>query len=244
MKTTFALAVLLSVCPVLAQPAGHPERTISVNGEAEVKVVPDQAIISVGVEVRSQVLVEARREHDKRVRAIRAAVAKLGVADADFQTDFVQLGMQYLEDGITPKYYYTRKSIGMVVRDIQRLEDVLSAAVDAGATHIHGVELETTKLREFRDQARALAVQAATAKARDMAAAAGMSVIGGPTHISSAQYGARSWYGSGWGGRHGGMMTQNVVIDGGDSGTGSAQGALGLGRISVTATVSIQFRIQ
>jgi hypothetical protein len=34
-----------------------------------------------------------------------------------------------------------------------------------------------------------------------MSAAAGMKVLGGPTGISSTQYGGRSWYGSGWGAR-------------------------------------------
>ena len=62
----------------------------------------------------------------------------------------------------------------VVLRNIQRMEQTLSAAVNAGAAHIHGVEFETTKRREFRDQARALAVKAATEKARDMALAAGM----------------------------------------------------------------------
>ncbi len=150
--------------------------------------------------------------------------------------------MQYANDEITSKYYYTRKSIVLVLRDVNRMEAVLAAAVDAGATHIHGVEFETTKLREFRDRVRGLAVKAATEKTSDMAAAAGLNVIGGPIGIYSAQYGGRSWYGNGWGGSHG-MMAQNVFVDSG-SGRGEAQGTVALGLISVTASVSMQFRIQ
>jgi uncharacterized protein YggE len=237
MKTLFVLLTVLAAWPV------HAEQTISVTGDAEIKVVPDQVVMFLGVEVHSKTLDEARRENDRRVSSVRAAVVKLGVQEGDIQTDFIQLGMAYEPDGITPKFYYTRKSIVLVSRNIQRMEQTLSAAVNAGATHIHGVEFETTKLREYRDQARAIAVKAATEKARDMSAAAGMKVLGGPTGISSAQYGGRSWYGSGWGMGSNGMMSQNVDVNGG-SAPGTAESSVALGRISVTATVSVEFRMQ
>jgi uncharacterized protein len=236
MKTTLAIVILLAAC------SASDGQTINVSGDAEIKVAPDQVVISLGVEVHAKVLDEARVENDKRVVSIQAAVRRQGVEEKDIQTDFIQLGMQYANDEITPKYYYTRKSIVVVLRDVNRMEEVLAAAVDAGATHIHGVEFETTKLRELRDRARGLAVKAATEKAGDMAAAAGLKVVGGPIGIYSAQYGGRSWYGNGWGGSHG-MMAQNVVVDWG-SGSGGSQGTVALGLISVTASVSMQFHIQ
>jgi hypothetical protein len=69
-----------------------------------------------------------------------------------------------------------------------------------------------------------------------------MKVVGGPTGINAEHYGGRSWYGGWWGGRSSGMMSQNVSVD---SGAGSGgQGTVALGRISVTAGVSMQFKIQ
>jgi uncharacterized protein YggE len=171
-----------------------------------------------------------------------SAARGMGIQEKDVQTDFIQLGMEYENDGVTPRYYYTRKSIVLVLHDAARMETVLAAAVDAGATHIHGVEFQTTKLREFRDKARALAVHAASEKASDMAAAAGLKVLGGPVSISSAQYGGGSWYGNGWGGSHG-MMSQNMYQGAGSSG-GGPQGTVALGQISVTATVGMEFRLQ
>jgi uncharacterized protein YggE len=227
---------------LLAACSARGEQTINVSGDAEIKVAPDQVVISLGVEVHAKSLDDARQENDKRVRSIRAAAGRMGIEEKDIQTDFIQLGMQYGNDGITPSYYYTRKSIVLVLHDVNKMEAVLAGAVDAGATHIHGVEFETSKVREFRDRARALAVKAATEKARDMAAAAGLKVVGGPIGISASQFGGRSWYGSGWGGYHG-MMAQNVSVDSG-SGLGDAQGTVALGRISVTASVSMQFRIE
>ena len=239
MKLTLALSLAFAAFSLPAQQTA--QQTIAVTGDAEIKVVPDQVVLSLGVEVHSKILSEARRENDSRVRQVREAVLQHGVEARDVQTDFIQLGMQYQNDGVTVQYYYTRKSIVVVLREVNRMEEVLSAAVEAGATHVHGVEFETTRLREHRDQARALAVKAATEKARDMAAAAGLKVVGNAVGISSASYGGRSWYGSGWYGRST-MMSQNVSYAG--SGSEPAQGTVALGRISVTAAVSMTFRIE
>jgi len=227
---------LAATLPLFAQ------QTINVTGDAEIKVVPDQAVISLGVEVHSHLFEEARRENDRRVRAVRGAVARLGVAERDVQTDFIQVGIVYENDGVSAKYFNAQKSIVVVLGEISKLEAVLGSALDAGATHIHSVEFETTRLREYRDQARALAVKAAGEKARDLAAAAGLAVVGGPVNISSAQYGGGSWYGRGWYGSRG-MAAQNVYTQSASDSAG-AQGTIALGRISVTATVSMQFNIR
>ncbi len=176
------------------------------------------------------------------MRAVRAAVTPLGIAQKDIQTDFIQLGMQYEIDGVTASYYYTRKAIVLTLHDVSRMEEVLSAAVDAGATHIHGVVFQTSKLREYRDKARALAVQAAKDKARDLAAAAGLKLVSTAIGISSGSYGGGSSYGSGWGGSINVPLSQNVSIDPG--GGGAFQGAIALGLISVTASVLMTFAIQ
>ena len=239
MNTKYAVVLLLAAC------CARAEQTISVTGDAEIKVVPDQVVISLGIEVHSETLGDARRGNDARVRSVRAAIRGMGIDEKDIQTDFIQLAVQYKADGITPAYYYARKSIVLMLHDANQMETVLAAAVDAGATHIHGVEFETSKLREYRDQARALAVKAATEKARDMTAAAGLKVVGGPVGISASQFGGRSWYGSGWGsggGSRGGMPAQNVYYA--SAGGAETQGTIALGRISVTASVSMQFRTE
>src|SRR5579871_119369 len=237
MKAILLLPLLLAALPAVAQ------NTINVTGDAEVKVAPDQVILNLGVEVHSKLLEEARKENDRRIRAVRATAARMGIADKDVQTDFIQLGIQYNNDGITPSYYYTRKSIVLTLHEVDKMEEVLAAAVDAGATHIHGVEFQTTKMREYRDQARVMAVKAAGEKARDMASAAGMRVVGGPVSIVAAQYGGGSCYVSGWWGGNGGTMAQNSFVNAsGDA--GGPQGTVALGRISVTASVSMQFNLQ
>jgi uncharacterized protein YggE len=235
-NTRSILILLAAGVSGFAQP-----QTINVSGDAELKVAPDQAVLSLGVEVHSKLFDEARHENDRRIRAIRAAVARLGVDEKDVQTDFIQVGIVYENDGVTPKFFNTQKSVVIVLHDVSKMEAVLASALDAGATHVHSIDFQTTRLREFRDQARALAVKAAGEKARDMAAAAGLKTAG-PIGISGADYGTRSWYGNWWGNQRLGM-SQNVYQQNGMSG-GPVQGTVAPGRISVTATVAMTFRLE
>jgi uncharacterized protein YggE len=228
--------LILSAMPLVAQ-----VQTINVTGDAEIKVVPDQVVISLGVEVHARLFDEARRENDRRIRAVRSAVARLGILEKDVQTDFIQVGIDYENDGITSKFFNTRKSLVVVLHDVTKMEAVLACALDAGATHVHGIDFQTTRLREHRDRARTLAVQAAADKARDMAAAAGLKAAG-PVGISAADYGTHSWYGSGWGYPRNGP-SQNVYQQNGAPG-GGVQETVAPGRISVTARVNMTYRLE
>lgn len=223
--------------------AAQPQQTISVFGEAEVKVPPDRVNVYLGVEVRSKDLAFARQRNDDLVKAVLAVPRRFGIAAEDVQTDFAQVGMEYEIDGLTLKYYSVRKTINVLMRDISKFEPFLSAALDAGATHLHGVEFSTSELRMHRDEARALAVKAANEKARDLALAAGRKA--GRALTISAHFGGGSWYGYGWsGGRHS-YQQQNVVqYSGGGGGAGAGAGSVSLGRISVTASVGMTFELE
>jgi hypothetical protein len=70
---------------------------------------------------------DARRENDRRIGTVRAATSRLGIDEKDVQTDFIQVGIAYDNDGLTAKYFSTQKSIVIVLHDISRMETVLAA---------------------------------------------------------------------------------------------------------------------
>lgn len=232
------LSPYLLALPLLAQFGG--DRTLNVNGDAEIKVVPDRVVLSLGVESRDKVLAAARSRNDSGVRNVLAAARKLGIDPTDVQTDFLRVDMSYLSgNGAVVDYYIVEKTIAITLKDVSRFEDLVNAVLDAGANHIHDVEFSTTELRKYRDQARALAAKAAMEKARDLAATAGLRVADKPLGISTYSYGGGSWYGRYRGGR---FQAQNMVQDAGAAGAGS--GTVALGKISVTASVTMTFRLE
>ena len=233
-------ALLFFSVLVRAQVFQNQGNIVSVTGDAEIKVIPNQVVVSLGVETRDRNLAVARVQNDNAVRSVLDAIARFQIDATDVQTDFIQVNIRYQSSAETVvDHYVVEKSIAITVKDISKFEPLLSAVLEAGANHIYNVEFMTTDLRKYRDQARALAAKAAIEKANDLAAAAGLKVVGKPMNVSSYSYGGGSWYGR----MHNmGVNVSQNVYQMGDR--GSAEGTIALGKISVTASVSMNFRIE
>lgn len=160
----------IAVVPAHAVTPDDPDtRTITVSGAAEVKVVPDEVVMTLSIETRNLKLAEAKKLHDERVRATLALAPKLKFTPDQFATDYVSIRPEYQYNQQTGKQefygYVARQTMSITLNDISRYQETLTAILDAGATSINGVEFRTTKLREHRDRARAMAIRAAKDKA-------------------------------------------------------------------------------
>ncbi|NIS81201.1 MAG: DUF541 domain-containing protein [Anaerolineales bacterium] len=220
-------------------------RTITVTGDAEVRVVPDEVILTLGVETWDKQLDVAKNQNDFRVRKVINAVQAFDIESKHIQTDHISIEPVY--DGYHYQNklvgYYARKSIVITLRDITKFEDLLANAIDAGANYVHGIQFRTTEMRKHRDQARALAVNAAREKAADMAGELDQK-LGLPQTIREDHIGWWSWYSSGWwGSRWGGAVAQNVIQEVNGNPAMSDEG-LAPGQISVTARITVTFELQ
>jgi len=93
------------------------------------------------------------------------------------------------------------------LRDINQADDTLLAALKSGANEVQDVQFYTSELRKYRDQARSLAVGAASEKAGALASAGGAQT-GCVLNISENIY--TQYYGSWRGGRETALWAQNV----------------------------------
>jgi hypothetical protein len=110
--------------------------------------------------------------------------------------------------------------------------------LEAGVNYVHGVEFRTSELRKYRDQARALAIQAAQQKAVALAGELSQEV-GEPLLIQENADYWWSGYSSWWGSSSSGMY-QNVIQDSGQAPV-DTESTLAPGQISVTARVTVEF---
>ncbi len=247
-KLPLALAGIMALsifAPKVLPPSEEPVGSISVNGDATVKVVPDEIILTLGVETRHKELVEAKSENDKRVRRVIALAKSYGVDPKHIQTDFINISPEY--DYIDYDLdrivgYRVGKTIVITLKDIDKFDGLYSDVLELGANYVHGIEFRTSELRKYRDQARALAIKAAEEKATALAAELGRS-IGNPTQINENYSGWWSSYGRWWGYRWGGMMSQNVVQNAGMEGY-TTEGGVAPGQIEVNASVSVTFELR
>ncbi len=239
------MAALLIIGWTSSEPVSGESRIITVTGEAEVRVVPDEVILTLGVETWDKNLDLARRQNDQIVAEVLALANEFGVAPEHVQTDYV---------GIEPRYrngyyeerdfigYFVHKTVVITLRDLAKFEGLLAQSLDAGVNYVHGIQFRTTELRKHRDEARALAVRAAREKAEALAGELGQA-IGEPQLIEEVQSGWGSGYNAWWGTRWGAGMSQNVIQEIG-AGDLFAEGSLSPGQISVNAKVSASFELK
>ena len=219
-----------------------PPPQITVSGSAEVRVAPDEILLSVGVETRQADLNEAVRHHDARMADALAFLKSAGVPDKDVQTDYISVQPDYDHNvsRVNPVAYIVRKSIGVRINSVTNFPTLLTGLLNHGVNQVHDVDFRTTQLRQHRDQARAMAIRAAREKADALVGELGM-IRGAPINIS-AQDSSGWWSGGYWGGRGANMFNnvQNVVALSDSIGAGET---LALGQISVTASVNVSFLI-
>ncbi len=221
-------------------------RLISVSGDAEVKVVPDEVLITLGVETLDKDLAKAKEENDQKVTQVIAAAQKLKIDAKNIQTDYISIQPDYESGSFKfqakgASGYYVRKTLAITLKDISKFEELLSNVLGAGANYVHGIEFRTSELRKYRDQARAMAIKAAQEKATALAKELGRS-IGRPYSIQEGRIGWWSGYSSWWGSRYGNQMSQNVSQNVNSPSQGDS--TVPLGQISVTASVNVSFELE
>jgi uncharacterized protein YggE len=241
---TLVVVVLLVVfasaqTPLLSRSSND---VISVNGEAEVRVVPDEVLLSLGVETFDKVLATAKAQNDARIKQAIAVARNHAIPAEYIQTDYIGIEPKYPQSDVTRELlgYAVRKSVLIRLKDISKFESLLTGVLEVGVTHVHGIEFRTTELRKYRDQARTLALRAAQDKAGLLARESGRAV-GKALSIGEATYGYHSSYGSWWGSRYN-SMAQNVSQNIGGASLGS-DAALAPGQISIRVSVHASFAL-
>jgi uncharacterized protein len=146
---------------------------INVTGEGKVKVVPDQAIIIVGVENVGTNAAEVKKKNDTSIDAVIKFLKSSGLPATDYQTRRVNLNRNY--DFEKKKYtsFIASQTIVITLKDLAKYDNLMIGLTDAGVNSINGVEFRTSKQSQYESEARAKAVQAARGKANDYAAALG-----------------------------------------------------------------------
>jgi uncharacterized protein YggE len=224
----------------------HASDTITVTGDAAVKVVPDEVILILGIQTSDKDLMIAKKQNDECLKKLMDLTKQLSIDPKYVQTDFVRIQPRYTDSYTQQNFvgYFVQKTVVITLKDITKFEDLLTGALLAGVNYVHGIEFRTTELRKYRDQARDLAIKAARDKADALAGALDRQVVK-PTSIREDQIYWWSSYGSWWGGGYGGQMSQNVVQNagGGSGAEADDYSTIALGQISVNARVTVTFEL-
>ncbi|MGZ5401480.1 MAG: SIMPL domain-containing protein [Nocardioides sp.] len=162
-------------------PAASDARTLRMVGTGEATVVPDQLTFTLAVTAKQPGLDQALAGSSATMDRVLARLEESGIRKGDVQTTGLQMYPEYDYPTYGPPvlsgYRVTQKA-RVTVRDLARGGRAVSAAIDSGGNAVRATDLRLgvsdpeAALRKARDAA----VEAATAKAEQYAAATGQAL--------------------------------------------------------------------
>ncbi len=219
-------------------------RTLNVSGTAIVNVPPDRALIQLGVESNGITPSDVEAANAFAIQRVIKALEKLGIASKDIVTDRYIINPVYESyDSLYIKGYRIDNIVAVTLRDVDKTSQVIVKALESGANQVVNVELYTSELRKYRDQAREMAMVAAKEKAQALAKAAGVDT-GCVLNINENTW---SYYNGWWSRSNRDLWTQNVVQNltpNGAAAYSNEDGPVSLGQISIRAEVGATFELK
>ena len=176
------LATVASLCLAASAFAQDPTRSptpqIVVSANAEVRVNPDRATISIGVQSRATTAAAASASNSQKQRAVIDAIKARGVPAEQISTSSFQVIPETIYDREgqqaprTPSYRVSN-TVTVELKRIEQVGPVIDAALAAGANQINSLSFGVQNADSARRAALGMAMAKAKADAEVMARAAG-----------------------------------------------------------------------
>ncbi len=148
------------------------EPVIVTSATGEVTISPDKAVVWIGVETTESLAAKAARETASKLRALVDTLVALGFSRDSLPTTGYSVGPEW-RDGEGERCYQARATIRLDVSDLERIPEILDAALAAGANNIPYIQLEAEDTETARQTAISQAVDKARKDAEALARAAG-----------------------------------------------------------------------
>jgi uncharacterized protein YggE len=145
LKTTIIVGILIFSFSLLwfiyEYSKSRPElRTFSVSGEGKEVVVPNIAEIKIGVISEGKDLAALQKENSEKMNIIMNFLKEKGIDEKDIQTENYSITPKY--DYSKPPYrivgYTINQDLKIKVRDLSKIGEILSQAVNYGANNVSG----------------------------------------------------------------------------------------------------------
>ncbi len=240
-----ALALVLLATPVLMsanlsahaapprQTGDTAQHTITVTGTGIAYGKPDIVSVGLGVESVNADIMTAMNETNDRLNAVLQSLQDAGVAPEDIRTEYYSIYQDYSgpamdATGQPERQYRVSSSVAVTVRDPNRIGELLSAAVQAGANLVNYVTFDIQDRTSLKSAARQDAVTDARARAEELASLLGVTV-GDPVQIVE-------------GNNMGGPIPYGM--GGGGGGAAASVPTISQGQLSVSMVVTITYAVQ
>jgi len=146
--------------------------SVSVVGEADMTISPDQVSFTFEIVTADRDLSKAKQQNDTAAAKTIATARSFNISPDDIQTQRLTITPKYTGDK-DPRGsrvligYEVTKRVDITLTDLTKIDTFLSRVIDAGVNRIVDVSIENSDYQKYQEQTRAAAV----ANARDRASA-------------------------------------------------------------------------
>jgi uncharacterized protein YggE len=160
-----------------ATPAAE-QNVIVTAGEGLVTTAPDRAFVSISAETRAKLPKAAQQQNAQAMTAVQERLKAAGISGDAVRTLTLDLQPEFdYNDGKqTLRGYVARNTIEVRVDAIEKVGEVVDAAVTSGATSVSNIRFDLKDRQSVQQRALAEAVADARARAEALAKAAGVSI--------------------------------------------------------------------
>lgn len=186
MRLIAAFLILTVFVSTAALADDKPVRSITVTGQTERKVVPDEAHVNVNVNAVNMKMETAKSEHDQKLRKVIDIAKKAGIDEAQIKTRSANVQPRYSYENSSRvfKGYQVTTSLDITVKKISSVGEVLEKLMGAGLESkadtewmgLANVSYTISNPNKLRDEMTTEAIKNAREKAERMASAAGASL--------------------------------------------------------------------
>ena len=145
----------VAVSPLFAQNGWSHPPMISVTGIAEVKVAPDEATLTLGVDSHDRDLAVAKADNDKRIKRLLNLAHTAGVETKNIQTSALTMHPEYSDEKI-PKLlgYRVSQTVALTLTDLSKYEELMTGALKAAVNRVEGISFFVSNPKKHREEAR------------------------------------------------------------------------------------------
>jgi uncharacterized protein YggE len=149
-----------------------------VSGQGKIKVAPDIAVFTVGVENTGRTPAEALSENSRAMNSVVDAIKSSGVLEKDIKTQAVNVWPEYDYGRADEKKelpeilgYRAENMVTVTIRNIEDVATIIDAAISAGANRLYGLSftVDEDASKSLRDEVLKAAVLDAVDKAEAIA---------------------------------------------------------------------------
>lgn len=160
---------------------------IWVTGEGKVSVIPDVAILNLGVEAQAETVAEAQQQAAETMEAVMAVLDEQGIAKKDIKTQYFSIYpvKRWEKDKEILVGYRVTNMVMVKIRNVDDTGIIIDAVAEAGGdyTRINSISFTVDDPADYYEEAREKAMDDAEAKAEQLAKLAKVD-LGKPTYIS------------------------------------------------------------